>query len=77
MPMVVSLRQVFETHPSAVGETYFQHQAAAFTYARVLFCASAAALVHGVLPFLFQTTASRAVARMHAFSKARAASAAE
>jgi len=71
--MAVSLQKIFETHPRDCGESYFEHQRAAFTYARVLFAAAAAALVHGLVPCFFETTASRAVARMHAFGQARAA----
>jgi hypothetical protein len=75
MPSVTIVRHAFNAHPHELGETYFQHQAAAFTYARVLLCAGLAALVHGILPCLFTTTASRAVTRLHEFGKIRSAGA--
>jgi len=62
---------VFTDHPGTLGESYFQHQRAAFSYAATLLAASLAALVHGLVPCLFKTTASRTVARLHANMTAR------
>ena len=56
----------FTAHPSSVGETWSQHARFAFGFARSLALAAMAATVHAVLPFLFQTTASRTVDRLHA-----------
>ena len=56
----------FTAHPASVGETWSQHARFAFGFARSLALAAMAATVHAVLPFLFQTTASRAVDRLHA-----------
>jgi len=55
----------FTSHPRALGESYFSHQRAAFSYAGTLLVAGFAALVHGLVPCLFETTASRAVTRLH------------
>lgn len=59
------LRHAFTEHPESVGETYLEHMAAAFSFALPLFLASAAALVHGVFPFLCVKTSSRHVTRLH------------
>ncbi len=57
--------RLFLEHPRAVGESYPQHAAFALRFALTLFAAGAAALIHAVLPFAFETTASRIVARLH------------
>ena len=56
----------FTAHPASVGETWSQHARFALGFARSLALAAMAATVHAILPFLFQTTASRAVDRLHA-----------
>jgi hypothetical protein len=65
------LDRIFAAHPRALGETYFTHQRAAFGYASSLLLAGLAAAVHGIFPCLFETTGSRAVARLHANMAAR------
>ena len=65
------LNTLFTDHPAARGETYLQHQRAALSYAAALFTAAIAALVHGLIPCLFETTASRTVARLQANMAAR------
>ena len=52
-------------HPRRVGETYFEHQRTALGFAALLFRAAAACFVHALVPSLFETTASRAVADLH------------
>ncbi len=56
----------FTAHPASVDETWSQHARFAFGVARSLALAAMAAAVHAVLPFLFQTTASQTVDRLHA-----------
>ena len=63
--------RIFTEHPRAVGETYFQHQRVAFGFAFTLLGAGLAAAVHGLVPSLFETTGSRAVARLHERMAAR------
>ncbi|MEJ0046874.1 MAG: DUF6356 family protein [Rhodospirillales bacterium] len=65
------IHELFTEHPGAVGESYFQHQRAAFSYAIALLSAGLAAALHGLLPCLYETTASRTVARLHASMSAR------
>jgi hypothetical protein len=59
------LLHAFTEHPESVGETYLEHMAAALSFALPLFLASAAALVHGVFPFLCVKTSSRHVTRLY------------
>jgi hypothetical protein len=62
---------LFTDHPGIRGESYFQHQRAAFSYAAALLMAALAAFVHGLVPCLFETTASRTVGRLYASMAAR------
>jgi len=53
---------LFTAHPASAGETYAEHMRVALSFAGPLAKASAAALVHAFLPFMFTTTASQTVA---------------
>ncbi|MCO6391542.1 hypothetical protein GTW25_10920 [Aliihoeflea aestuarii] len=59
------IARLFTTHPQTVGETYFGHMAFALWFASRLMLAAGAALVHAILPFLFETTASRIVRELY------------
>jgi hypothetical protein len=63
--------QAFVAHPHTAGETYLQHQRVALSFAGTLLLAGLAAAIHAVVPCLCETTASRAVARLHARMAAR------
>ncbi len=52
-------------HPRSVGETYFEHQAAALSYAGPLFVAAFAATLHSIIPGLCQKTGSRIILGLH------------
>jgi hypothetical protein len=58
--------RLFLDHPRSVNETYLQHAAFAGRFSLALFGAAFAALVHAVLPFAFERTASRKVAALYA-----------
>lgn len=60
-----SLKQVFHDHPAKVGENYVEHMVFAFGFSFRLFRAAFAALVHGVVPCLHETTASSVVMAMN------------
>lgn len=64
------LHRLFLAHPETVNESYFQHMRFAFGFSFWLALAAGAALLHAILPFLFETTASgiieKLVARMDA-----------
>lgn len=61
----------FIDHPASVNETYFEHMRFAFGFAGTLFAAGLAALIHALIPPLFETTASRLIKKMHARIEAR------
>ena len=55
----------FTDHPQAVGETYGEHFAVASGFGISMVAGGLACLVHGVLPFLFTSTGSRTIRRLH------------
>jgi hypothetical protein len=59
------IAKIFTAHPAAVDETYFEHMAFAGKFSGQLFLAAFAALIHAVLPFLCETTASRTVRKLY------------
>ena len=64
--MITAMRNLFLTHPQSVDESYFEHMAFAGRFSGKLFLAAGAALVHSVLPFMFEKTASKMIAEMYA-----------
>jgi hypothetical protein len=70
----------FTAHPHSVGETYLEHGLFAGRYGVKMTLGGLAAVLHGVFPFLFQTTGSRITRELNAAldaSRARAQSRAE
>ena len=65
------MKNPFTDHPSKVDETYFEHMKCAFKFFYTLLGLSLAALVHGIFPFWFQTTASRGVKKLNDCMKDR------
>jgi hypothetical protein len=57
--------EVFTRHPRAVGESYREHIATAWSFGILLVGAGLACLVHGLLPFAFEHSASRCIATLH------------
>ncbi len=66
--------ELMSRHPRSVGETYGQHLMAAWSIAGALLAASFACLIHGLAPFTFETTASRAIRRLHSHISQRSTS---
>ncbi|HVV66085.1 MAG TPA: DUF6356 family protein [Rhizomicrobium sp.] len=62
---MASLRDAFCSHPETVGETYIEHLESASHFGGRMILAGVACLLHGVFPFLFVTTGSRAVRHLH------------
>lgn len=62
MSRIVTL---FTAHPKSVDESFGEHFLFATKFSLALFAAAGAALVHAILPFLFEKTASRIVARLY------------
>jgi len=63
--MSQSIARLFSAHPETVGETYFGHARFAFSFAGWLLLAGLAALTHAILPFMFETTASRIITKLY------------
>jgi hypothetical protein len=63
--MHAMLDRWFLAHPRSVDESYPRHAAIALRVAARLIGAGLAAMVHGILPCLFETTASRAIKALH------------
>ncbi|MEL6521144.1 MAG: DUF6356 family protein [Pseudomonadota bacterium] len=59
------LTRIFIDHPRSVDETYFQHMCFAGLFASRLLAAGGAALIHALIPSLFEETASRMIGEMH------------
>jgi uncharacterized protein DUF6356 len=64
----------FTAHPASVGETYGQHFRFALGFGTRMTLGGLAAAVHAVFPFLFITTASRALEALNAMREANARS---
>ncbi len=63
-------RWLFE-HPQSVDETYFEHLLFAGKFAASLLLAGLAAMVHAVIPGMFEKTASKLIAQMYERTKDR------
>ena len=58
-------RRLFLSHPQQVGESYFQHQRVALSFALPLLGAGLAAIAHAVVPALCERTAGDVIRRLH------------
>jgi len=65
LALAARLLKPFVVHPAAVGETYGQHLRFAAGFGGSMVGSGLACLVHALLPFLFQTTGSWTVRRLH------------
>jgi hypothetical protein len=63
--MHATLHRLFLSHPQTVDESYGEHFLFALGFAMRLLGAGLAALVHAIIPCLFETTASRMICEMH------------
>lgn len=61
----MNLIRAFTGHPASVGESYCEHLFRAVGFGTRMVLAGIACLVHGVLPFLFVRTGSRAIAELN------------
>ena len=60
------ITRVFLTHPRSVDESYVEHAIFAGRFSLWLFLAAGAALIHAIIPALFEKTASRIIADLYA-----------
>lgn len=63
--MTRALHRIFVDHPQSVDETYLEHMRFAGWFAVRLLAAGLAALIHALVPCLFERTASRMIQQMH------------
>lgn len=61
----MTLTRLFTQHPRTVGETYLEHLCTAATFATRMIWGGLACLVHALLPFLFERTASQCICELH------------
>jgi hypothetical protein len=70
---MLNLIGVSRCHLESVGETYWTHQRFATRIGLTMIGAGVAAVIHGLAPFLFQTTGSGAIKRLSASIENRGA----
>jgi hypothetical protein len=61
----MSPHRAFTEHPASVGESYGEHLGHAVYFGTRMVMAGLACLVHGLLPFLFVRTGSRAISELN------------
>ena len=59
--MQSTLNRLFVSHPRSVGESYVEHAWFALRFSAMLFAAALAALIHALVPAMFERTASAIV----------------
>jgi len=59
-------RRLFLSHPQQAGESYFQHQRVALSFALPLLGAGVLAIVHAIVPGLYERTAGDIIRKLHA-----------
>ena len=57
--------KLFTAHPQTVGESYGEHLLRASSFGLRMMLAGVACLLHGLLPFLFVRTGSRAISELN------------
>jgi len=62
---LIVLKRLFLSLPASVGESYFQHQRVALSFALPLLGAGLAALAHAVIPAVCERTAGDAIRELH------------
>ena len=67
------MRNPFTAHPNDVGEGYLEHGLFACRYGAKMTLGGVAAFIHGLMPFLFQTTGSRITRELSATLEASGA----
>jgi len=60
------ITRMFFDHPASVDESYGEHARFAFGFSMKLFVAAGAALIHALIPCLFEKPASRLVGDLYA-----------
>ncbi len=55
----------FTRHPASVGESYGRHFGVATKFGATMIVGGIGAILHGVFPWMFETTGSRTVTRLY------------
>jgi hypothetical protein len=63
--VLMNVIRAFCQHPASVGESYGQHLLRASGFGVRMMLAGIACLVHGIFPFLFERTGSRAISELN------------
>ena len=71
--MRTTLDRLFIAHPRTVNEDYLAHARVALRFALLLLGAGLAALMHAIIPALFETTASSIIKKLYAEMMSRSA----
>jgi hypothetical protein len=58
-------RRLFLSHPRQVGESYFEHQRIALSFALLLLGAGLAAIAHAAIPGICERTAGDIIRKLH------------
>ena len=58
-------RRLFLSHPQQAGESYFQHQRTALSFALPLLVAGLAAIAHAAVPALCERTAGDIIRKLY------------
>jgi hypothetical protein len=61
----VVFRRLFLSHPRQVGESYFEHQRVALSFALPLLGAGLAAIAHAAIPGVCERTAGDIIRKLH------------
>ena len=59
------ISEKFTKHPNSVGESYFKHLTAAFSFGLNMILAGLACILHGIFPFLYIKTGSNTITQLH------------
>ena len=60
-----NMKNIFNNHPSSVGETYLQHLSKAFFFGYKLMVMSIQAFIHGIFPWCFEHTVSNKIKKLN------------
>jgi hypothetical protein len=69
--MRTTFQRLFVAHPRSVNEAYLAHAGVALRFSLLLIRAGLAAMVHAIIPALFETSASSTIKKLHREISAR------
>jgi len=65
------MKNIFNEHPSSVGETYLEHFFKASRFGVKLLLIAMQAFIHAIFPWCFENTASDQVSKLHKILQSR------